>query len=200
MEHPPRTTRPARFRTVASVALAAALLAALLVGSADSAEARFDNWCKRHPVKCQRVQQWAGNKVHQFKSHSMPRTPDRRIRPLRLYYKAAWYKKYGPAVARQTFTSPEADVAGVRTPFGFCSGWRDCFGDFVDIANCAAHPIVTAVCLTTNVLDDGIGKPEKAELICGGTVLITSGGNPVAVGRGSLACYFTWLGWQIFGD
>jgi hypothetical protein len=187
--------------------VALTLVAAFLTTAAGSADAQPGQRCQRHPVKCQRVHAWANLKEHQFRSRNMPRTDDRYLWGLWKYYRAAWYKKYGRALAGgepaaplvQQFGEPTERVTGVQTPYGLCSGWGDCFSEFVEAANCAAHPIVTAVCLTSSVLDDGIGQPEKAELICGGTVLITSGGNPVAVGRGFAGCYWVWLAWQIFG-
>jgi hypothetical protein len=175
------------------------LVAALLTAAAGSAEAQAGQRCHRHPVKCQRVHHWANAKERQFRNHDMPRTDDRWMWGLWKYYRAAWYKKYGRALAVSESGQPTAAAAEVQTPYGLCSGWGDCFSEFVDAANCVAHPIVTAVCLTTSVLDDGIGTPEKAELICAGTVLITSGGNPIAVGRGFAGCYWVWLAWQLFG-
>jgi hypothetical protein len=186
-------------RPVALLLTTLGLVSALLVGTSSRADAWFERRCERHPIKCARAEHWAASKVAQFKTHHMPRTPDRRIRHLRAYYKHAWLKKYGPVITLHERSRRDSTAAGVPTPLGLCSGWSDCFDDFVDAANCAAHPLVTAVCLTSDVLEDGIGKPEKAELVCGGTVLITSGGNPVAVGRGAAGCYFTWLAWQIFG-
>jgi hypothetical protein len=190
--------RSATFAVQLLVALA--LVAAFLTAATDSADARQGQRCHRHPVQCQRVHHWANAKERQFRKHRMPRTDDRYLWNLWPYYKAAWYKRYGRrALAVHRPGEPMATAAEVQTPYGLCSGWGDCFADFVDAANCAAHPIVTAVCITTSVLDDGIGKPEKAELICAGTVLITSGGNPLAVGRGAAGCYWVWLAWQLFG-
>ena len=172
-----------------------ALVAGLLVASAPSADATFNRRCDRHTIKCLWVKTWAAAKIEQFRDHDMPRTRDRRIRPLRQYYKHAWLKKHGPGISMLRQGEESSNAA--RTPMGWCSGWGDCFERFVDAANCAAHPILTATCLTTDILDDGIGQPEKAELICGGNVLITAGPNPVAVGRGGAGCLFTWLAWQI---
>jgi hypothetical protein len=188
--------RRATFAVQLLVALA--LVAAFLTAAAGSADA--GQRCHRHPVKCERVHHWANAKEHQFRKHRMPRTDDRYLWGLWRYYKAAWYKKYGRrALAVHEPGESTSATTPVQTPYGLCSGWGDCFSEFVDAANCAAHPIVTAVCLTTSVLDDGIGTPEKAELICAGTVLITSGGNPIAVGRGAAGCYWVWIAWQLFG-
>ena len=180
-----------------------AVLATLLTAGGGRAEAWFDHRCDKHPRTCQKVESWANIKRHQFKAGDLGRTPDRRIRPLREYYKHAWIKKYGRAVAAnaesRSMRLEYPSAPGAQTPYGWCFGWSDCFGFFVDAANCAAHPVATVICLTSDVLDDGIGRPEKAELICAGAVLITSGGNPVAVGRGAAGCYWTWLGWQLFG-
>jgi hypothetical protein len=175
-----------------------AFIAALLTSAAGTTDAAFDQRCERRPVTCDRVERWANLKLHQFRDGELHRTPDRYIRGLWRYYKAAWDKEHGRGISTPEVGAPQEADPAAPAPDSRCWGWAECFAEFVDRASCIAHPTITTRCATTTVLDDGIGFPEQATLVCAGRVLVTAGRNPIAVGPGLASCYWESLGWLLF--